>query len=220
MKDKMKKEKKESLNSLLNFFKIAGKLKETIRFGAAKYVDGDSSADHSWRLALMVFTMSREMELKIDIEKAMKIAIVHDIAEGITGEIDARDVYVGKISKKKKYEMELRAMRKIKNSLPEKIGEEIYSLWIDYEEDRNEEARFVKAMDKIETLVTLLESGHKTYDLPEMIPNYADKAVNNFPKLKKTLEMIKGKFKKEFKKGKIPWKKEYENFSGYEKIDY
>lgn len=208
------------MNSILNFLKIAGKLKRTIRFGAAKYVDGDSSADHSWRLALMVFTIARELKLKINVEKAMKIALIHDIAESVTGEIDARYVYNGKISKKKKRGMEARAIRKIKNTLPEKLGNEIHELWLDYENDGSKEAKFVKALDKMETLVTLLEAGHETYDLPEMIPNYADKAANNFPELKKMLKMIKDNFKKEFKKGGIPWKKEYEEFNGYEKIDY
>jgi putative hydrolases of HD superfamily len=210
----------KNINRLFDFFVLAGKLKKTIRFGAAKYVEGDSSADHSWRLALMVFTFVRELKLNIDVEKAMKVAIIHDIAEGLTGEIDARDVYGGKISKKKKHGMEMKAMKKIRNILPKKMGDEIYGLWLDYEENRNAEGRLVKALDKIETLVTLLEAGYKKYDLPEMIPNYADKAVNNFPKLKKTLQIIKKKLKKEFKKGGMPWKEEYEDFGGYKNIDY
>ncbi len=205
----------ENINRLFNFFVIAGKLKKTIRFSAAKYIDGDSSADHSWRLALMVFTVAKELKLGLNIEKAMKIALIHDIAEGITGEIDARVVFNGKISKKTKHIKEARAMKKIRDVLPKKQGEEAFELWTDYEEDRNEEAKFVKALDKMETLVTLLEAGWKKYDLPEMIPNYADKAVKNFPKLEKTLKMIKMEIKKEFKKGEIPWRKKYEGFSGY-----
>lgn len=208
------------MEKLLDFFEIAGKLKKAIRFSAARKIKGDSSADHSWRVALMAFTVTRELKLKINVEKAMKIALIHDIAEGVTGEIDARHVYFGKISKKEKSKLETKAMKKIERVLPEKLGSEIWKLWTEYEKSGTKEARFVKAVDKIETLAHLLEAGYKTYDLPEFIPNYADKAVNDFPELKGLLATIKNNFKKEFKKGKIPWKKEYEGFGGYKGADY
>ena len=160
----------------------------------------------------MVFTVAEELKLKINIERAMKIALVHDIAEGLTGEIDFRLIYFGKISKKEKNAREKRAMRKIREVLPPKIGREIYALWEDYENSRSREAKFVKALDKIETTIHLIESGHKTYDFPELIVFYPDKAVSDFPELKKFLEVVKGRLKKEFRKGKFIWKKEYDRF--------
>lgn len=85
---------KKSLAKLLDFFVVAGKLKKAIRFSAAKKIKGDSSADHSWRLALMVFTVAKELKLKMNVEKAMKIALVHDIAEAVTGERSTIGSYI------------------------------------------------------------------------------------------------------------------------------
>ena len=201
-----------NLEKLLNFFAIAGKLKKTIRFGAAKKIEGDSSADHSWRLALMVFMVAQESKLKVNKEKAMKIALVHDIAEGITGEIDYRDVFCGKITKKRKNAGEKRAMQKIKKTLPPSLGREIYALWNEYENSLSREAKFVKALDKIETTIHLVESGHKTYDFPELIAFYPDKAVSDFPELKNLLKVVKRRLKREFRKGEFIWKKEYDNY--------
>lgn len=204
----------KNIEKLLDFFKIAGKLKQAIRFSAAKKIKGDSSADHSWRLALMVFMVAEEMKLKINIKKAMKIALVHDIAEGITGEVDYRLIFWGKVTKKEKNAGEVKAMRKIRKTLPEKLGKEIFDLWKDYENSRSREAKFVKALDKLETTIHLLESGHKTYDFPELIATYPDKAVADFPELKGMLGVVKKKLKGEFRKGKFPWKKEYDDFTG------
>lgn len=200
----------KNIEKLLDFFAIAGKLKQAIRFSAAKKIKGDSSADHSWRLALMIFSVAQELKLKLDIEKAMKIALVHDIAEGITGEIDYRLIFFGKISKKEKNALEKKAMQKIRKIAPPKLGKEIFELWEDYENGGSREAKFVKALDKIETTLYLLESGHKTYDFPELIATYPQKAVADFPELKEMYSIVRKRLKSEFRKGKFPWKKEYD----------
>jgi putative hydrolases of HD superfamily len=200
----------KNIEKLLDFFAVAGKLKQAIRFSAAKKIKGDSSADHSWRLALIVFSVVEELKLKLDIQKAMKISLVHDIAEGITGEIDYRLIFFGKISKKKKNALEKKAMQKIQKIAPPKLGKEIFELWEDYENSDSREARFVKALDKIETTLHLLESGHKTYDFPELIAIYPQKAVADFPELKEMFRMVQKRLKSEFRKGKFPWKKEYD----------
>lgn len=203
--------KNSKTKKLLDLFVVAGKLKKATRFSAAKKIKGDSSADHSWRVALMVFTVAQELGLKLDVERAMKIALVHDIAEGVTGEIDYRLIHSGKITKKEKNVREKGAMQQIRRIASPKIGKEIFELWKEYEISKTREARFVKALDKIETTVHLLESGYRTYDWPELIAMYPNKAVNNFPELKEILVEIKKKLKKEFKKGKFIWKKEYNN---------
>lgn len=46
----------------------------------------ENSAEHSWHLALGLLTIAHELDLKIDVEKALVMALVHDICE-----IDAGD---------------------------------------------------------------------------------------------------------------------------------
>ncbi len=204
---------KENLEKIFDFFHIVGKLKETYRFSENKVVIKESTADHSWRLSLMAFVIIDELKLDINAEHAVKIAIIHDIAESITGDIDYRLIHNNKVSKEEKRQNELKAIKKLKESLPEERGNEIYNLWIEYEEGATKESKFIKALDKLETLTYLTEKGHKSYDDPEMSANYADKAVEEFPELKDMLKTIKKKLKAEFEKGNIPWKSEYDNLN-------
>jgi hypothetical protein len=71
------------------------------------------------------------------------------------------------------------------------------------------EAMFVKALDKIETLTQLVETGYTIYDKPQFIANYANKAVNKYPELLPLLKIVKRKLKEEFIKGNIERKEEY-----------
>ena len=200
----------ENLEKIFDFLHIIENLKSTLRYNYTKSGRKESSAEHSWRLALMLFVLAKELDLDISIEKSMKLAIVHDLPEAITGDIDAVLIAEGKATKEEKQAKELEAMDKIKNMLPEEIGEEIYSLWKEYEDSLTKEAKFVKAVDKLETLTQLVDAGYNTYDKPEFIANYADRAVKEFPELNEVLKIIKRKLKEEFNKGKIPWKKEYD----------
>lgn len=205
--------KEKNLEKIFGFLHVVENLKSTLRYNYTKSGRKESSAEHSWRLALMLFILAKELDFDINIEKSMKLAIVHDLPEAITGDIDAVLMAEGKATKKEKQEKELRAMNKIKNMLPEETGEEIYNLWREYEDCLTKEAKYVKAVDKLETLTQLIDAGYKTYDKPEFIANYADEAVKEFPELNKVLKIIKRKLKEEFNKGGILWKEEYDTLN-------
>ncbi|PIV46762.1 hypothetical protein COS21_03665 [bacterium (Candidatus Gribaldobacteria) CG02_land_8_20_14_3_00_41_15] len=194
-----------NLEKIFDFLHLVENLKSTLRYNFTKSGRKESSADHSWRLSLMLFILIKELKIAVDTEKSIKMALVHDLAKSITGDIDAVLVAEGKVSKQEKQKLELEAMTKIKAALPQEIGEEIYSLWKEYEDASTKEAKCVKAVDKLETLTQLAEAGYKTYDKPQFIANYADKAVGDFPELKEALAIIKRKLKDEFIKGGIPW---------------
>lgn len=200
----------KNLEKIFDFLRQAEKLKSAFRYNQTTGGRKESSADHSWRLALMVFVFAQELNLKVDVSCAMKIALVHDIAEAITGDIDFLEIYDGKIEKVEKQKIEIEAVEKLRNILAPETGKEIFNLWNEYEKCETAEAKFVKALDKIETLTQLAESGHKTYDRPEIIANYADSAVKNFPELLPALKIIKQRLKEEFAKGGFEWIEEYE----------
>lgn len=197
------------LEKIFDFFHEARKLKEVRRYGAHKKMKGDSGADHSWRVALMAFILADHLNLKLNKNKLIKIALIHDLPEAICGDIDVVDIVNKKISKKEKGEREALAMKKISSGLPGKIKQEIRILWQEYKTKSSQEAKFIRAVDKLETITHLLENGHKSYDVPEIIANYPDEAVGDFPKLNDVLIVLKKRLKKEFTKGSIPWKKEY-----------
>lgn len=201
----------DNLEKIFDFLHLVENLKSTLRYNFTKTGRKESSAEHSWRLSLMLFVLIKELKIAVDTEKSIKIALAHDLAEAITGDIDAVLVAEGKASQQEKQKLESEAMAKIRATLPQEIGQEIYNLWKEYDDNSTKEAKCVKAVDKLETLTQLIEAGYQTYDKPQFIANYADKAVENFPELKEALVIIKRKLKQEFAKGNIPWPAEYDN---------
>ena len=159
---------------------------------------------------MMTFMINEQLKLKIDAGRAVKIALVHDLAEAITGDIDATLIKNNKITKEEKNKLENNAMLKMKNDLPLELGDEIYNLWLEYEKGESKEARYVKAMDKIETTIHLISEGHEKFDDLDLIATYADKCVKSCPELKNFLKVVKEKLKEEFEKGNIEWKEEYD----------
>lgn len=197
------------INSLIEFFSIAERLKSTLRYNSLRSGRKESSAEHSWRLALMSFMIAQDLKLDISIERVIKLALVHDIAEAIAGDIDAIHIAEGSITKEEKAKLENDAINQMTGILDGEGKNEIKSLWQEYEDGNTQEAKYIKALDKIETLLQLTETGYKIFDKPQFIANYADKSIENFPKLKEYLVEIKKRLKIEFKKGGIEWRNEY-----------
>jgi len=213
IKHQLSKMKNINLDKIFDFLKTAGKLKKTLRYKSSAKMPKESVADHTWRLALMSFMLADELKLEINITKAMKIALAHDLAEAITGDIDALLIYRKLVSPEAKKKGEGAAMKKLKAILPKKMGKKIMKLWQEYNDGSSAEAKYVYALDKIEALTYLSETGYKTYGdekQADLIPIYADRAVANFKELKPVLKILKNKIKKEFRKGGLKWKKEYD----------
>lgn len=197
-------------DKLLDFYEVSNNLNKVFRYSEYKELSNtQSTASHSWRLSLMTLTLAKELNLDIDVDKAVKIAIVHDIAESITGDVDYSKVYTNKISVEEKSEAEKNAIFQLKKSLSLTIGNEIEDLWKEYEHKNSDEAKFVYALDKIEALIYICEAG-KPPHIPDMIARYADKSVENYPLLKPFLKSVKNKLKILFEKHGIIWKKEYD----------
>jgi putative hydrolases of HD superfamily len=200
----------KSPQKIIEFIHKAGELKTATRFKDSKNMVGDSAAEHSWRTALMTFILLDELKIKVNVTKALEIALVHDVVESVVGNVDYTSILSGKISEKQKKALEEKAISQLTKLLPQASGSKISALWHEYEKGITKEAKFVKAMNRLETMMYLLEVGHKGYDKPESIPNYADKVVIDFPVLHQLLKEIKGELKEEFKKGGLVWKKEFD----------
>ena len=72
--------------ALLKFIHTAEGLKNELRNGHTSKNKRESVAEHTWRISLMALMCSRFLDHKISVEKALKIAIVHDLAELLTGD--------------------------------------------------------------------------------------------------------------------------------------
>ena len=170
--------------NLTRFHIAVNALKKTKRYSAAFRDIGDSSADHSWQLALLVIDSAERLNLDIDIMRAVKIALIHDVCEfDMECDFDASEVSSGKASKVDKDRLEFEAMRFLRDSFNR---DDVFTVWREYVCQQTPEARFVKGLDKIESLLHLCATGgcaEEPLDVVRQI-SYAAEAVSNFSQLR------------------------------------
>lgn len=79
----------------------------------------------------------------------MKIALAHDLAEAIVGDITPHDG----VSADEKHTRERKVMTEIRDELGDEAGQELFELWHEYEQGKTPEAVVVKQFDKLEMLI-------------------------------------------------------------------
>lgn len=156
--------------SALVFIQIVSLLKSQRRTG---WVDRglpssqvESISDHMYRMGVILMLLPRE---KVDVDRCVKISLVHDIAESLVGDIPP---YSG-VTKEEKHRRERVTIEYLADLIHEynpKFANEMAELWWDYESIRTPEARYVKDIDKFEMIQQAweYEQAHGLkYDLSE-----------------------------------------------------
>ena len=137
-----------NIDKVIRFIKEIENLKSVTRNAWTKTGRRESTTEHSWRLAMLLMVLREDFK-DLDIDKAIKMSLVHDLGELYDGDISAK---LQNDNDNKAY-MEEKAMRRMLTTLPDGISEKIYDLWKEYNECYTKEAKLVKAMDKLETIV-------------------------------------------------------------------
>ncbi|MGC9309384.1 MAG: HD domain-containing protein [Candidatus Nanoarchaeia archaeon] len=167
---------------LIDFYKEIEGLKRTMRYSQAGKSVQEPVAGHSWKAILMANQLASQLEINVDIEHVMKILLVHDLPEykdeyDVDSSISQRDEQI----KFQKASNEEAVMTAIRNNYS--FGPAIYDLWKEYEDGETREAKYAKAIDKLEAQTHLLALGGEHFDDAEHCIHVADKAIANFPEL-------------------------------------
>lgn len=151
--------------------RLAARLKEIRRQGWIDrgVPDPESSADHSWSLALLAWLIASTRE-DLDADQVMRVALLHDLPEALAGDATPFDrhrsadgtipddhfqrapIYDAEESRAK-HERERRALTRMTEQLPKPLRDQIFDAWEEYDAGQTPEARFVRQMDKLETLL-------------------------------------------------------------------
>ncbi len=111
----------------------------------------------------MVILCAPHFKSKIDVARALEIALVHDICEIITGDLPFFEV-LNPLDKQKKNLDEERAMSQIRDSIDGEMGQRIYEYWHEYQKGESPEAKFVCALDKLEAQIQQNEADISTWN--------------------------------------------------------
>ena len=128
------------------FFQKVLKLKNIPRRGwkeKLKINNPESVADHSYSTTVMSMIFS-DLE-GLNTKKIIRMALLHDLAESITG-----DIIPDYITKDEKINKESLAMKQILKNLPDKIAEPYFAIWNEYQKNSSKEAKLLHDIDKLE----------------------------------------------------------------------
>ena len=141
---------------LLEALSVAEKLKDATRHCYTSGGRRESVAEHSWRITLMAYWVSDEFP-EADLEKLMKMCLIHDLGEAFTGDIPTFD------KTEADEEKEGTLLNEWVKSLPEPFADEMQVLYQEMEERKTLEARIYKALDNLEALIQHNESDISTW---------------------------------------------------------
>jgi len=131
---------------ILDFLNIAANLKAVPRQGwieKCSIMNPESVADHSFSMAVigMIFSDSQNH----DTAKILKMILLHDLAESITGDFTPEQK-----SREEKLVLERSAIQKILANLPDTLQRQYLSLWNEYQANETKESNLVHQVDKLE----------------------------------------------------------------------
>lgn len=116
----------------------------------------ESVAEHSWRLAVMAMLCADEYP-ELDINKVIKMCLIHDFGEAVTGDIPAF------LKTQQDEQAEAAAIRTLLTPLPEPIRGELSALFREMDAMATDEAKLYKALDNMEALVSHNEADISTW---------------------------------------------------------
>ncbi|MBE6858585.1 MAG: HD domain-containing protein [Ruminococcus sp.] len=143
---------------LLDIMSVAERLKDVTRHCYTKNGRHESVAEHCWMMSLMAFFLSDEFP-EADMNKVIKMCIIHDMGEAFTGDIPTFD----KTADNEKTEEDF--LYSWVDSLPENYRSEMKALYSEMSELRTVESKIYKAIDGLEAVIQ-----HNISDLSTWIP--------------------------------------------------
>jgi len=162
---------------LIDFFLEVGKIKRQKQRGflLRGIKNPTTIGGHSFREAIMAWTLIRVENAGLDSSRIIKIVLVHDLCAGYAGDITPYESNLNKngkkafekwirLPKKEKERLskqqrakEREALKKLTKNLPRSLASEMKHLWTEYEQGLTAEGRFVQQIDMLENFLQALE---------------------------------------------------------------
>ena len=141
---------KDRLQRQIQFIREIDNLKHVLRrtrlFNNSRF---ENDAEHSWHLALMAIALSEYSNEPIDLNRVIKMVLIHDITE-----IDAGDTFLyDDIRNSSTLQKEAEGADRIFGLLPVEQKDEFIKIWQELEKRETPESKFAAAIDRLEPLL-------------------------------------------------------------------
>ena len=154
----------DRLDQQFAFLGEADKLKQVLR--ATTLIDGsrrENSGEHSWHLALYAMTLADQAAPGVDINRVIRMLILHDLVEIDVGDVPIHSANGTAHGSSETQAAEARAADRIFGLLPSDLGQSFRALWDEFEAAQTPDAVFAKSLDRVQPVMHNLGSGGGTW---------------------------------------------------------
>ena len=150
--------KNERLRQQLRFIAEIDALKHVLRH--TLLLDGsrrENDAEHSWHIAVMAAILEEYAGEPFNMERVLKMALLHDLVEVYAGDTFAFDA----AANEGKEAREAAAADRLFALLPKEQGAELRSLWEEFDAAQSADAKYAAALDRLQPFIhNLCTEGH------------------------------------------------------------
>ncbi|MCL6264477.1 HD domain-containing protein [Craterilacuibacter sp. RT1T] len=119
----------------------------------------ENSAEHSWHLAMYALLLKDYAEEEVDISRVIQMLLIHDIVE-----VDVGDMPIHQTSSGGSQEvLEDVAAIRLFGMIPGMQGTELLALWREFEQSISADAKFAKALDRVQPLLINIRTDGGTW---------------------------------------------------------
>ena len=126
----------------------------------------ENAAEHSWHVCLMAMVFSDCAPVGTDLCKVLRILLIHDLVE-----IYAGDTYAYAADAAAAADREEVAAEQLFALLPSTQGEAFRNLWCEFQAQETVEARFCKAIDRLQPLLHNYRTDGQTWKEHGIVPD-------------------------------------------------
>ena len=117
----------------------------------------ENDAEHSWHIAVMALLFKEYCVEEPDVSRAIKMCVVHDLIEIYAGDTFAYDTKANE----SKADREEEAADRLFSQLPAEQGDEIRSLWEEFDAMETTDAKYAACLDRLQPFLhNTLTEGH------------------------------------------------------------
>ena len=144
------------LNRILDFLLLIDRFKTIERKGyIADRSRRENDAEHTWHMGLFALLLHRELGFEVDLGRVLTLVLVHDLVEIHAGDTYAYDD-AGRVGQA---EREEEAAERLFGALPPDLATSLHGWWREFEAGETPEARFAKALDRLQGFAQNYNSG-------------------------------------------------------------
>ena len=147
---------KQQIDFILEIDKLKGILRQSlVLYGTRR----ENDTEHSWHMATSAFILREYYKKEVNMEKVIKMILIHDVVEILAGDTPA----YGDYSPEEKHRKEVKSANKTFGILPEGQKEEYIALWNEFEDMETDESKFANACDRFQGFIQNVTSDAHTW---------------------------------------------------------